>query len=218
MSSFMKKVIRSSIITSLLLMILGILLIISSDATIISISYIIGGALVLLGCIGIIDYLRKLRTELKTELDFIYGTVTIILGVLIILHPRAIASIIPFVLGVIIIFNSSSKVHYAFQLKSQNNELWKSTLVMSLLTTICGLLLIFNPYTGAIAITKIVGVIIVLYALLDIVSSLTIRSNIIKIHNALEESTEEVETNEAEVVEEKESKKETKKDKKNKKE
>ena len=219
MSSFMKKVIRSSIITSLLLMILGILLIISSDATIISISYIIGGALVLLGCIGIIDYLRKLRTELKTELDFIYGTVTIILGVLIILHPRAIASIIPFVLGVIIIFNSSSKVHYAFQLKSQNNELWKSTLVMSLLTTICGLLLIFNPYTGAIAITKIVGVIIVLYALLDIVSSLTIRSNIIKMHNVLEEATEEIkETNEAEVVEEKETKKETKKDKKNKKE
>ena len=142
-----KKVVRSSIITSVLLAILGILLIIASEETVIAISYIIGGVLVLLGAFGVIDYIRKLKTELKSELDLVYAIVTIILGVLVITHPKAIASVIPFVLGVIIIINSSSKLNYAFQLKNQDNDLWKSTLVVSLLTTICGLILIFNPFS-----------------------------------------------------------------------
>ena len=199
MNIFMKRVVRSSIITSVLLATLGVLLIIESETTVISISYIVGSALVLFGCIGIIDYIRKVKTELKSELDLLYATVTIILGVLIILHPKAIASIIPFVLGLIIIINSSTKLNYAFQLKSQDNKLWKSTLVVSLLTTLCGLLLMFNPFTGAILLTRIVGVIILVYALLDIVSSLIIRKNVIKIQKALDEPT----TSEAEVVEEK---------------
>ena len=125
--------------------------------------------------------------------------VIIILGVLIILHPKAIASIIPFVLGLIIIINSSTKLNYAFQLKSQANQLWKSTLVVSIFTTLCGLLLMFSPFTGAVLLTRIVGVIILVYALLDIISSLIIRKNVIKIQKALDEPT----TNEAEVVEEK---------------
>lgn len=199
MNKFMKRVVRSSIITSVLLATLGVLLIIESETTVISISYILGSALVLFGTIGIIDYIRKLKTELKSELDLLYATVTIILGVLIILHPKAIASIIPFVLGLIIIINSSTKLNYAFQLKSQSNQLWKSTLVVSIFTTLCGLLLMFNPFTGAVLLTRIVGVIILVYALLDIISSLVIRKNVIKIQKALDEST----TNEAEVVEEK---------------
>ena len=199
MNKFMKRVVRSSIITSVLLATLGVLLIIESETTVISISYILGSVLVLFGTIGIIDYIRKLKTELKSELDLLYATVTIILGVLIILHPKAIASIIPFVLGLIIIINSSTKLNYAFQLKSQDNQLWKSTLVVSIFTTLCGLLLMFNPFTGAVLLTRIVGVIILVYALLDIISSLIIRKNVIKIQKALDEPT----TNEAEVVEEK---------------
>ncbi len=214
MTVFMKKVVRSSIITSVLLAILGILLIIASEETVIAISYIIGGVLVLLGAFGVIDYIRKLKTELKSELDLVYAIVTIILGVLVITHPKAIASVIPFVLGVIIIINSSSKLNYAFQLKNQDNDLWKSTLVVSLLTTICGLILIFNPFTAATLFTRIVGIIILVYAVLDIISSLTIRKNIIKLHNALEENINT--TSEAEVIEE-ETKEEKKKDKKEKK-
>ncbi|MBQ6477140.1 MAG: DUF308 domain-containing protein [Bacilli bacterium] len=206
MSDFMKRVIRSSIISALLLAALGVLLIIKSEETVISISYIVGGALVLLGAIGIIDYIRKLRTELKSELDLVYATVTIILGVLIIMHPKAIGSIIPFVLGIIIIINSSTKLNYALQLKKQDHNLWKSTLLVSLLTTICGLVLIFNPFQAASLITRIVGIIILIYAILDIVSSLTIRKNINKIHNAIEENVNV--TNEAEVIDEEENKEE----------
>ena len=97
MNEIMKKFFKSAILTSLVLVILGILLVMFSDETIIAISYFIGGVLVLIGVVGIIDYIRKIKTNYKSELDLIYALVTIILGVLIITNPKSIATIINYV-------------------------------------------------------------------------------------------------------------------------
>lgn len=210
MNIFMKKVFRSSMITSIFLLILGLLLIIASEATIISISYIIGSILVLLGVIGIINYIRKYNTEDKNELDFIYGLVTVVLGLLIISNPKAIASVIPFILGILIIITSATKLNYAFQLKTDENDLWKSTLLLSVLTTILGIILLFNPFAGAVVITKLVGGIILAYAILDIISSITIRRNVRHFQKAIEDVVEENVTVEAEVISEHEEDKEEK--------
>jgi uncharacterized membrane protein HdeD (DUF308 family) len=177
MNDIMKKFFRSSILTSLLLVILGILLVAFSDETIIAISYFIGGVLVLIGVVGIIDYVRKIKTNYKSELDLIYGIVTIILGVLIITHPKSIASIINYVLGVIIIINSASKFNYSLQLRNSSNNIWKTTMLVSILTGICGIVLIFNPFKTASAIISIIGIIIIVYGVLDIVSTIFIKRN-----------------------------------------
>lgn len=210
MNIFMKKVFKSSMITSIFLLILGLSLIIASEETIISISYIIGSILVLLGVIGIINYIRLFNTEYKNELDFIYGLVTVVLGLLIISNPKAIASVIPFILGILIIITSATKLNYAFQLKTDENDLWKSTLLLSVLTTILGIILLFNPFAGAVVITKLVGGIILAYAILDIISSITIRRNVRHFQKAIEDVVEENVTVEAEVISEKEEVKEEK--------
>lgn len=204
MNSFTKKGFTSSIITSIILAVLGILLIVATEATIISISYIIGGILILLGFFGLVDYIRKIDTELKTGVDLVYGVVTVILGVLIVMNPKAIASIINYVLGIIIVISSAVKLNYAIQLKGNNNSLWKSTIIFSLITTICGLILIFKPFTGAIVATKIIGAIVLIYAILNIISTLTIRKEVLNLHKAISNANNEKVTREAEVVEEKE--------------
>ena len=202
MKSFTKKGFTSSIITSIILAVLGILLIVATEATIISISYIIGGILILLGFFGLVDYIRKIDTETKTSVDLVYGIVTVILGVLIVMNPKAIASIINYVLGIIIVISSAVKLNYAIQLKGNNNSLWKSTIIFSLITTICGLILIFKPFTGAIVATKIIGVIVLIYAILNIISTFTIRKEVLRLHKALTDANNEKITREAEVVEE----------------
>ena len=202
MNSFTKKGFTSSIITSIILAVLGILLIVATEATIISISYIIGGILILLGFFGLVDYIRKIDTETKTSVDLVYGIVTVILGVLIVMNPKAIASIINYVLGIIIVISSAVKLNYAIQLKGNNNSLWKSTIIFSLITTICGLILIFKPFTGAIVATKVIGAIVLIYAILNIISTFTIRKEVLRLHKALTDANNEKVTREAEVVEE----------------
>ena len=178
MEKLMKKFFRSSLITSLFLIALGLLLIFQSDAVIYSISYIIGGILIALGVLGIIKFVQGTNKEQQTELDIVYGIVSVILGIVVIKNPQAIASIIPTILGISIVINSATKLQYAFELKANGNNLWKSTMVISIISTLCGIVLIFNPFKALTSFTKIVGIFIVIYAVLDMISTFTIKRNV----------------------------------------
>ncbi len=204
----MSKLFKTSIFSSIALVILGLLLFFQAETTIISISYIIGAILVAIGVLSGIRFVGGLNNNNQNELDIIYGIVCVVLGILIITNPTAIASAIPIVVGVIIVLNSVVKLHYSLELKESKNELWKSTMIMSVIMTVCGIILIFNPFAGAVFITKLIGALIVIYAVLDIASTIVIKKTVTKIHNAIEEKIVD-----AEVVEDKTNKEETTKKK-----
>lgn len=211
MRSLMSKIFKTSILGSLALIILGLLLIFQSEATIISLSYVIGGVLIAIGTLAILKFLQGKKNNGKNDLDIVYGVVTIILGVIVISNPHAIASIIPFIVGFIIIINSANKLQYSLELKRNENNLWKSTMILAFITTICGVVLVLNPFKGAEFITKLVGILILIYAILDIVSTITIKNTVKQIHNAIEETIVD-----AHVVEEKTVEKKKKNNKKSK--
>ena len=216
MNNFFSKIIRSSLISSVGLAILGVLLIFESEATIVSISYIIGGVLVAMGILGSMKYFYS---ETKNFMDMVYGIITVILGIIVITNPQAIASIIPFIMGILIIISSVTKLQYAHTLNKHQNTLWKSTLILSIITLIFGLVLVFNPFRGAVFFTRLVGGILLVYGILDVISTMTIRNTFKEIHKALEENIEEANViEEADIIEteEKEEKKKKKRRKKGK--
>lgn len=200
----MQNFFKSSIVTSSLLAALGILLIFESEMTISIISYIIGAVLVAAGTFAFLRYLKNNQKGLDiSELDILYGIVTIIIGVLVIKNPHVIASIIPLILGVAIIISSASKIKYAFDLKEDNNDLWKTTMAIAAISSVCGIVLIFNPFTGAVLIMRIIGIFIFIYAVLDIVSTLIIKKNVSEFNVNISDEREQ-NVVEAEVVYEKE--------------
>ena len=197
METLMKKFFRSSLISSIILMIIGVLLILQSEITIITISYLIGTLLIAMGAIALIKFIKNINNVNREELDIFYGVVTIILGVIVVYNPEAIASIIPIIIGIGIIINSATKLQYAIELKQSLNSQWKITVIISIISAVCGVILICNPFKGAVVIMQIIGGFIVAYSILDIISTITIKKNVAAIHNAIDGNI-----NDAEVVEE----------------
>jgi uncharacterized membrane protein HdeD (DUF308 family) len=210
MEKLMKKFFRSSIITSLFLIALGLLLIFQSDAVIYSISYIIGGILIAIGVLAIIKFIQNTNNEQKAELDIVYGIVSVILGIVVIKNPQAIASIIPAILGISIVISSATKLQYAFELKANGNNLWKTTMVISIISTLCGIVLLFNPFKALSSFTKVVGIFIVIYAVLDMISTFTIKRNVKIFQKTMREGITEALVIKEEIEDEKSGKSETK--------
>ena len=217
MEKLMKKFFRSSLITSLFLIALGLLLVFQTDAVIYSISYIIGGILIALGVLAIIKFIQGTNDEQKRELDIVYGIVSVILGIVVIKNPEAIASIIPIILGISIIISSATKLQYAFELKSNGNNLWKTTMVLSIISTLCGIVLLFNPFKALTSFTQVVGIFIIIYAVLDMISTFTIKRNVKIFQKTMEEGITEALVIKEEIEELEEEEKVSKKSKKNKK-
>ena len=206
----MGKILKSTTLSSIGLAILGALLFFKSETTIVTIAYVIGGVLISIGMVTLLRFLNSYKNDDGRSFDIFYGVVTVILGIIVINNPKAIASIIPFIIGMLIILTSTSKFEYSLELRNEKNPLWKSTMILSIATCLVGVLLIFNPFKGAEFITKIVGALIFIYAILDIITTFTIRNTVKQIHNAIEESIEdtmiEKSIEDAEIIEDKTSK------------
>lgn len=170
-----KKVIWPSLFSSLFLLLLGLLLFFKSGITLMAISYIIGAILISIGVIAIVKFITNPIKDVFNQLNIIYGVLSIIAGIFLISTPETIGSIIPIVVGITIIISSSLKVQQALILKNTDSKYWLASLITSILCLICGILLLFNPFTSAVIVTKIIGLFILIYAILDIVNIIILK-------------------------------------------
>lgn len=172
-----KKIFRMSILTSIFFIIIGLFLILKPETTITTISYVLGAIILVSGVVFLIKYFSNKEYGIFSG-DLIYGVMSTIIGLLLILHPTAIAKIIPFILGIWIIISSVTKIQYSLQLKSYHNQAWIPTMVIAGIMFIWGLLLLFDPFETAMAITQIIGIFILIYAVLDLIEVIIIKKNL----------------------------------------
>ncbi len=170
-----KKLIWPSVISSLVLLVLGLLLFFKSTVTLISISYMIGSILLAFGVIAIVRFIKRDTADIFGQLNIVYGIVCILSGVFFIKEPEVIGSIMPVFLGIVIIISSSLKIQQALILKSLNSRYFAGVLVTALLCLICGVVLLFNPFKTAEVITKIIGLFLIIYSIMDIVNAILLR-------------------------------------------
>ena len=141
------------------------------------ISYIFGGLIIAIGVLAIVRFISNNHSDISNQLNIIYGIICIISGIFFIEKPEIIGSIIPVVMGIGIIISSSLKIQQSFNLKSLNSSYFFWSFVTALLSLICGVILLFNPFKGAVIITKVIGIFLVIYAILDICNTIVLKKS-----------------------------------------
>ena len=185
------RILKMSLVSWIAFIILGIFLFIKAELTLKIISYIVGGTLLL----SIIPLTKALisKDAVYTSYSFISEIFMVVAGLIIILNTELIASIIPILIGIVMIINGVSKIQFSLVLKRENIKSFPVSLALAIVITCCGIIFITNPFKGAVAITKIIGMVIILYSILDMFDSLFIHKNV---------KNNQKETNEIKIIEE----------------
>ena len=174
MKDMLKKMFTLSIFSSIMFIVIGLLLFFKPGDTLKTISYIIGGLILVFGIFGVARFSKSEKKGLN--FDLIYAILSFIAGLIIIFNPEALASIIPVILGIWIVINSAIKIQYSFYIKSDTSKKWVATLTMSLITLVCGIVLLFNPFKAASYVAQAVGLFIIVYAVIDLVESFMLKT------------------------------------------
>lgn len=185
------RILKMSLVSWIAFIILGIFLFIKAELTLKIISYIVGGTLLL----SIIPLTKALisKDAVYTSYSFISEIFMVVAGLIIILNTELIASIIPILIGIVMIINGVSKIQFSLILKRENIKSFPVSLALAIVITCCGIIFITNPFKGAVAITKIIGMVIILYSILDMFDFLFIHKNV---------KNNQKETNEIKIIEE----------------
>lgn len=172
--NYIKKYEKSSIITSLLMIIIAILLIMKPLKTIEWI-IILFGAIILID--GVIDFINYFRSDKETKLysfDLMEGLLEFLAGILIILNPEVLISFFPLILGIWIIIKNIIRIQLAINLKQIPNSKWYLLLIASILLVIFGILIITNPFSATIAISLLAGILLLISEIFNLIECIYI--------------------------------------------
>lgn len=173
MEKFLKKAGWTSVVTSFIFGLIGLVMIYNPDTTMKFISTILGIFFIVIGVIRLINYfISKGNSTLFTN-DMAWGLIAIIIGLVTMVYSSTIENILRIMVGIWIIYSGFTRFSLSFRLKNVNDKLWALVLTLAVLMIIGGLYVTFYP--GALIVT--LGVIILIYAIMDLIESFIFMKN-----------------------------------------
>ena len=162
---FLKRTNWTDIIISMLFLILGILLTIKPSEMMSVISILLGMVLFIIGFLKLVDYFTS-----KDKEDYLltFALVAAVLGVIVLFCSDVITGIFRIALGIWIIVSGIKNFQTTLVWKEVKSGLWTTTLICSMLMIISGIVILVSTTLAF----RIVGIVIVIYAVLDIISRL----------------------------------------------
>lgn len=167
----------TSLLTSLVFAILGILLITNPERSTKVVSLIVGILFIIVGLYKLVDYCLTRGKYNFYNYDIAYGIIAIILGIITIVYKSQIETIFRVLIGIWIVYTGIIRLSLSFKLKLVESPTWICSLLISIVMIVCGLYTIF--VSNAIVVT--IGIVILIYSILDMIEDIIFLSNIKKL-------------------------------------
>lgn len=182
MLSKINKFLYSSIALSILMFVIGIIFIIEPEASFNTITYILAIVLIING----IYFLFEKETSIFFTGFITFGVVEILLGVVMFLNPDIVKTLFPIVTGIIMISKSAIDLRFSFLLNKNGYSNWLSLAICAVISIACGLIIIFYPSIGTVALTTYLGILITVYSISNIIDTIMFKKNINEIAKLLD--------------------------------
>ena len=186
MIEFLKGLKKFSISTIIVSAVLRVLFIAFPDKCIQYTSLFVGGALIVIGAVAVITYLL----DRNTILPLVLGIIVLVTGIVICAKYRQIISIIVVIFGIFILI--SGLVDFVASLKSLailRISGW-FTLVLSVITVIFGIVAITKSAALTDSIVRFIGAALIIYAVLDLVSFIQVNAMAKKVKQRINEGSD----------------------------
>ncbi|MBQ1729722.1 MAG: DUF308 domain-containing protein [Oscillospiraceae bacterium] len=156
----MKKILQNSLITSLVLIALGIFMVLSPNTALTTIIKVFGIAIIVAGAITVLLYVAN-RGDSRNLTSLATGIILIVAGIVFLVNPAAIEKIFPTVVGILIIVNGILNLIASIKAKKAGSPAWIVGLILSILTIALGILILSQPLFLMNQIVRIVGIVLI---------------------------------------------------------
>lgn len=169
MMKILKQIKWDAILTSVLYIVLGIVVLVAPDTMVKTLGYMIGVLLILAGAVSMICYLLREAHQNYYRNDFGFGLVGIAIGVLVLYKVEWIISLVPVILGILVLVSGCGKLQDVIDMKRMEYGNWILMLLLAAINVIFGAVLIANPFETVVFLFQLVGVGLIFSGITDCV-------------------------------------------------
>ena len=178
LNELFNRVFFLSVISSIVCILLGCLLIFETSASIETMAVILGILLILLGAFIIGRYISSELFRSIFDFSLLYSFLSIISGVLILMDNSLITIIISAYIFANLMMSAINKINLAVVIKKLDLGNWILPLLVSLLLIAASVVVIINPINSTIVVTKTVGVVVIISAIIDLIEMIAIKCKV----------------------------------------
>ena len=178
LNELFNRVFFLSVISSIVSILLGCLLIYETSASIETMAVILGILLILLGAFIIGRYISSELFRSIFDFSLLYSFLSIISGVLILMDNSLITIIISAYIFANLMMSAINKINLAVVIKKLDLGNWILPLLVSLLLIAASVVVIINPINSTIVVTKTVGVVVIISAIIDLIEMIAIKCKV----------------------------------------
>ncbi len=167
---FLKELRWDALLKGILYILLGIVALIIPETMERTLGYLIGIVLIIAGAVSMISYLLRDARENYYRNDFLYGLVGIALGIIVLYKVELIISLVPIILGILVIISGCAKLQDVIDMKRLESGNWIVMLVLAVINLGLGILLICNPFKAASVLFRVIGAGLIFSGITDCVT------------------------------------------------
>ncbi len=137
-----------------------------------------------LGCLAIIYSLITIYNYFKSDnritvdtLRFIWSIVVLVVGFILIFRVDFLKELISFIVGVYIVLNSLLQLQEILIIKRDSEDKLQNPIILSLIQMLIGVLCIVGKFIVPDIIIKFIGIMLVIYGVINIVNTIIIKKN-----------------------------------------
>lgn len=157
MRKLLKQMKWETLLSSILYVVLGIVALVIPDTMVKTLGYLIGILLIVAGAVSMICYLLREAHQNYYRNDFVYGLVSIAVGILFLYKVEWIISLVPVILGVMVVASGCRKLQDVIDMKRMGYGNWVLMLVLAVVNVMFGAALIVNSFQAAMVLLQLMG-------------------------------------------------------------
>ena len=168
----LKQLKWDTLLMGVLYILLGVVALVIPETMERLLGFLIGVVLIIAGAVSMISYLLRDAHQNYYHNDFLHGLLGILLGIVVLYKVEIIISLVPFLLGTLVLVSGLSKLQDVIDLKRLEYGNWIFMLVLAIINIVLGLILIFNPMAVAELLFRLLGVGLIFSGITDCATTL----------------------------------------------
>ncbi len=183
----------NTIIFALLCIIFGLAMVIFKEITPETVGGMISAALVVIGLVWILQYIRKDLMSDFYRRDLVNGLFFVVLGIVVIVKLEQVLDLVPVILGMIILFCGMVKLQYSIDLARLKYTRWGLVLAFAVINILYGIIMIVEPKFISDVIYLLLGIGLIISGVTDVVTIFVVEHRIKNIKKDLEAAGKKME-------------------------
>lgn len=165
-----KKLWWVTLIKGMLFIWLGSMALLNPELTLLTLGLYIGWVAVITGTFYVFQALR-FKSDKQWKFFIIEGLLDIFLGILMVVRPRIIIELFPFVVGIWLFFMGLTQITMGWVLKNAMAARTVWLIVLGILSVISSIVIIVHPVRSSLVLTVFIGAYFLFFGIIIVVSN-----------------------------------------------